>query len=201
MKHSGKMLIVAAVLVLASTLAFGAKVGEPAPAFAVKDTKGREHKLSDLKGKYVVLEWQNKDCPFVQKHYNSNNMQKLQREWTGKGIVWLTVLSSAPGKQGYLTGAQADAWVAERKAMPTGFLLDASGAMGRAYGAKTTPHVFVIDPKGTLIYNGAIDDKPTTELGDVPPAKNHLAAALTEAMAGKPVSVAATTPYGCSVKY
>ena len=201
MKHAGRMLTVAAAMILGSALGFGAKVGEPAPAFAVKDTKSREYKLSDYNGKYVVLEWQNKDCPFVQKHYNSNNMQKLQREWTGKGIVWLTVLSSAPGKQGYLTVVQADAWVAEKKAAPTAFLLDPTGTMGRAYGAKTTPHLFVIDPKGNLIYNGAIDDKPTTELSDVPGARNHVSAALSEAAAGKPVSVPAAAPYGCSVKY
>jgi len=201
MRRAELVFTVMAALLVVSTLGYAAKVGDPAPAFTVKDTKGMEHKLSDFKGKYVVLEWQNKDCPFVQKHYNSNNMQKLQREWTGKDIVWLTVLSSAPGKQGYLTGAQADTWVAEKKAAPTAFLLDPSGAMGRAYGAKTTPHLFVIDPKGNLIYNGAIDDKPTTELSDVPGARNHVSAALSEAAAGKPVSVPAAAPYGCSVKY
>jgi hypothetical protein len=148
-----------------------------------------------------VLEWHNQGCPYVKKHYDSGNMQKLQKEWTAKGVVWLTVISSAPGLQGYVTPAEADAYVKEKDAAPTAVLLDPTGTMGRAYDAKVSPHMFIIDPKGTLIYNGAIDDKPTTDLADVPVARNYVSAALTEAMAGKPVSMPTSRPYGCTVKY
>jgi hypothetical protein len=137
----------------------------------------------------------------VKKHYGGNNMQRLQKEWTSKGVVWLTIISSAPGTQGYVTAQQADAYVAEQKAVPTAVLLDPTGVIGHAYDAKTTPQMFVIDPGGQLVYNGAIDDKPTTDLADLATAKDYLSAALTEAMAGKPVTVPATKPYGCSVKY
>jgi len=148
-----------------------------------------------------VLEWHNQGCPYVKKHYNSGNMQKLQKEWTAKGVVWLTVISSAPGKQGYVTPAEADAYVKDKSAVPTAVLLDSTGVVGLAYDAKTSPHMFIIDPSGTLIYNGAIDDKPTADLSDVPGAKNYVSQALGEAMAGKPVSLSTTRPYGCSVKY
>jgi len=177
------------------------KVGEPAPAFASKDTKGIEHELGDFKGKWVVLEWHNNGCPYVKKQYDSGNMQKLQKEWTARGVVWLTVISSAPGKQGYVTASEADAYVKDKGAAPTAVLLDPAGTMGMAYEAKTTPHMYVIDPSGKLLYNGAIDDKPTTDLNDVPGARNYLSQALTEAMAGKSVSMPTTKPYGCSVKY
>ena len=186
---------------LASPVAFAAKVGEPAPGFVAKDTKGKEHKLADFKGRWLVLEWHNNGCPYVKKQYDSGNMQKLQKEWTAKGVVWLTVISSAPGKQGYVTAAEADAYVKEKGAAPTAVLLDPTGVMGMAYEAKTTPQMYIIEPGGTLVYNGAIDDKPTTDLGDVPGAKNYVSQALGEAMAGKAVSVPTTRPYGCSVKY
>jgi hypothetical protein len=137
----------------------------------------------------------------VRKHYGSGNMQRLQKEWTGKGVVWLTVISSAPGEQGYVTADQANAYFKEKNAAQTTVLLDAKGTIGHLYDARTTPHMFVIDPKGALIYNGAIDDKPTTDLADVPGATNYVSAALEEAMAGKPVTRQTSRPYGCSVKY
>lgn len=178
-----------------------AKVGSPAPAFTATDLNGKSRSLAELKGKYVVLEWHNQSCPFVKKHYESGNMQKLQKELTGKGAVWLTIISSAPGKQGFVTPDEEKAYLAEQKAAPTEVLFDPEGTVGKAYGAKTTPHMYIINPQGKLVYNGAIDDKPSTDPADIPGAKNYVAQALTEAMAGKPVSQPATTPYGCSVKY
>ena len=178
-----------------------AKVGEKAPDFSVADSKGKTHKLSDFKGKWVVLEWHNQGCPYVKKHYGSGNMQKLQKEWTAKGVVWLTVISSAQGQQGYVTGDQANAYVTEQKAAPTAVLLDPAGTVGMAYAAKTTPHMFVVSPDGMLVYNGAIDDKPTTDQADIATASNFVSAALTEGMAGKAITTATSRPYGCGVKY
>ena len=192
---------VAAAIVAASLPVFAVRVGEPAPAFTATDSNGKTVKLADYKGKFVVLEWHNNGCPYVQKHYNSGNMQRLQKEWTAQGVVWLTVISSAPGKQGYVTAADANAYAKSKSAAPTAILLDPTGEVGHAYDAKTSPHMFVIDPKGVLIYDGAIDDKPTTDVADVATAKNYVVKALTEAIAGKPVSEPATRPYGCSVKY
>jgi peroxiredoxin len=186
---------------LAAPAHASAVVGQPAPEFTLADGAGKSHALSSFKGKFVVLEWNNFDCPFVVKHYGSGNMQKLQKDYTGKGVVWLTVNSSAAGKQGHLQPAEVAGKLAERKAAPTAYLLDADGKAGKAYGAKTTPHMYVIDPKGTLVYAGGIDDKPSTDAADIADARNHVAAALDEALAGKPVSVATSTPYGCSVKY
>jgi peroxiredoxin len=176
-------------------------VGKAAPAFELKDVDGKTVQLQSYRGKYVVLEWTNFSCPFVGKHYGSGNMQALQKKYTEKGVVWLSICSSAPGKQGYMTGSEAKELIGEREASPTRFLLDANGKVGHAYGAKTTPHMFVINPKGVLVYNGAIDDKPSTDRDDVEKAKNYLAAALDEAMDGHKVEIAATQPYGCSVKY
>lgn len=194
--------IFAAALVFAVAVsAYAARVGNPAPEFAGTDTHGQTHKLSDLRGKYVVLEWTNKDCPYTKKQYDSGNMQKLQREWTAKGVVWLTILSSARGHQGYMTAAEENAWLGKMHAAPTAAILDPSGTIGRAYEAKTTPHMFVIDPTGKLIYDGAIDDHPTTDVADVPVSKNYVSAALTEAMDHQHVAIAYTRPYGCSVKY
>jgi peroxiredoxin len=181
--------------------ALAARVGEPAPDFTGKGSDGKTYHLSDLRGKYVVLEWHNRECPFVKKHYESGNMQRLQKEWTGKGVTWLTVLSSAPGKQGNATAADENAYIKTKKASPSAAILDPEGTIGNLYSAKTTPHMFVIDPKGTLIYNGAIDDKASANKADIQGAKNYVSAALTEAMAGKPVTDASTRPYGCSVKY
>ncbi|HYK34495.1 thioredoxin family protein [Alloacidobacterium sp.] len=176
-------------------------VGDAAPDFTGMDSNGKTHKLSDYRGKYVVLEWTNNGCPYTQKHYNSGNMQALQKEWTAKGVVWLTVLSSAPGEQGYMTAAQENSYMSREKASPTAALLDPTGAIGHEYSAKTTPHMFVIDPSGKLIYDGAIDDHATTDLSDVKVSKNYVSAALNEAMVGQPVAVSYTRPYGCSVKY
>jgi peroxiredoxin len=197
------------IALLACILLFGpvskgfaaAIVGEQAPALELRDADGKTAKLGDYKGKYVVLEWVNFQCPFVGKQYGSGNMQELQKRYTAKGVVWLSICSSAPGKQGYVTGSQAKELVKERNGSPTRFLLDPKGKVGKAYGAKTTPHMFVIDPKGTVIYNGAIDDKPSTKREDVATAKNYLAAALDASMSGGKVEMAATQPYGCSVKY
>jgi peroxiredoxin len=195
----GLAAIVAATSLIAT--AYAARVGEPAPDFTVKDSKGRQHRLADYKGKVVVLEWHNQGCPYVKKQYDSGNMQRLQKDWTAKGVVWLTVISSAPGLQGYVTPAEADAYVQQKNAAPSAVLLDPTGVMGRAYDAKTSPHMFVIDKEGRLAYNGAIDDKPTTDLADVPGAKNYVSEALTAVFAGQPVPTTTTKPYGCSVKY
>jgi peroxiredoxin len=195
-------LALAAAFAIASfTQLSAAKIGEKAPDFSVVDANGKTRSLSEFKGKWVVLEWHNQGCPYVGKHYGSGNMQKLQKEWTAKGVAWLTVESSAPGQQGHVNPAQANAYVAEKKAAPTAVLLDASGAMGTAYGAKTTPHMFVISPDGVLVYNGAIDDKPSSDQADIATANNFVSSALTAGMAGKPVAPAATKPYGCGVKY
>jgi peroxiredoxin len=199
MKKSFAVAIVVTLMIALTARA--ARVGERAPEFTGTDTNGQTHKLSDYQGKFVVLEWTNRGCPYTQKQYNSGNMQRLQREWTAKGVVWLTVVSSAPGKQGYVTAADENEYLKQVNAAPTAVLLDPTGALGHLYDAKTTPHMFIINPQGTLIYNGAIDDKPTTDLADVPGAKNYVSMALDEAMAGKPVTVATSRPYGCSVKY
>jgi peroxiredoxin len=193
---------VAFAAALAITLtAFAARVGDPAPDFTGTDTHGQTHKLSDYRGKFVVLEWTNNGCPYTQKHYNSGNMQALQKEWTAKGVVWFTILSSAPGAQGYMTAADENAYIGKVHADPTAAILDPTGTLGREYSARTTPHMFVIDPTGKLIYAGAIDDHPTTDVEDIKESKNYVSEALTEAMAGKPVATSSTRPYGCSVKY
>jgi hypothetical protein len=186
---------------IAFSLGWAARVGEPAPEFTATDTNGKVHKLSEYQGKFVVLEWTNRGCPYTQKHYNSGNMQRLQREWTGRGVIWLTVISSAPGKQGYVTASEENAYLKQVNAAPTAVLLDPTGTLGHLYDAKTTPHIFIINPKEALIYNGAIDDRPTTDLADVNGAKNYVSIALEEATSGKPVSNPTSRPYGCSVKY
>jgi peroxiredoxin len=197
----GAALAVAALLSLPGAAAADAVVGQAAPAFTLTGTDGKPHSLSDFAGKYVVLEWINHDCPFVKKHYGSGNMQKLQKKYTERGVVWLSINSSAPGKQGNYPPAKADALTVEKGASPTALLLDPDGTVGRAYGAKTTPHMYVIDPEGKLVYAGGIDDKPSTDQADVAGARNHVDQALTEALAGKPITVATSNPYGCSVKY
>lgn len=176
-------------------------VGSPAPALTLTDTKGKQHNLADYKGKYVVLEWVNLGCPFVKKHYESGNMQATQKKAVDKGVVWLSVCSSAQWKQGHLSPAGWNEEIADRKMASTAVLLDESGEVGRSYGAKTTPHMYIVNPEGVLIYKGAIDDKPSTNKDTIPGARNHVLAALDESMSGKPVSTASTTPYGCSVKY
>lgn len=201
-----KSIVFAAAAALILPILFGtayaaAVVGRPAPAFDVKDSAGASHNLDSLKGKWVVLEWVNYECPFVKKHYGSGNMQALQKDYTAKGVAWFSVNSSAAGKQGNYSADSIGGLLKERHAVPTAYLLDADGKVGHAYGAKTTPHMFVIDPKGTIVYAGGIDDKPSTELEDVKTAKNFVRAALDEGMAGKPVTTPTSTPYGCSVKY
>jgi peroxiredoxin len=181
--------------------ASAARVGKPAPAFTGMDTHGHMHSLSEYRGKFVVLEWTNRDCPYTKAQYDSGNMQALQKGWTTKGVIWLTILSSAPGQQGYMTAAEEDAWMSKVHAAPTAAILDPTGAIGHAYEAKTTPNMFVIDPTGNLIYAGAIDSHPTTDPAEVHASKNYVSAALDEAMTGKSVAVAYTCPYGCSVKY
>ena len=193
--------LLTAILLLALPVARAAQVGSPAPDFTATDSNGKVHHLSEYKGRFVVLEWHNRDCPYTRKHYASGNMERLLKEWTGKGVVWFTVISSAPGTQGYVTADDENAYVARMHASPTAVLLDPEGSLGRLYGAKTTPHMFVINPQGVLIYNGAIDDKPTTDPADISTAKNYVQAALEEAMAGQPVSAPTSRPYGCSVKY
>ena len=187
---------------LALTLsAYAAKVGDPAPDFTGTDSNGQTHKLSEYHGKFVVLEWTNNGCPYTRKHYNSGNMQNLQKEWTAKGVVWLTVLSSSPGAQGYMTASAENDYMQKVHAAPTAALLDPSGVIGHEYDAKTTPDMYVIDPSGKLIYAGAIDDHPTPDPSDIPHSKNYVSDALTEAMSGQQVAVTYTRPYGCSVKY
>ncbi|MBY0274883.1 thioredoxin family protein [Candidatus Binatia bacterium] len=194
-------LCVGALLASPRVAAADAIVGQAAPAFTLTGTDGQPHALSEYAGKYVVLEWLNHDCPFVRKHYGSGNMQKLQKKWTAQDVVWLSINSSAPGKQGNYPPEEANELTKEKGAAPTAVLLDPEGTVGRAYGAKTTPHMFIVDPKGVLIYAGGIDDKPSTDPADVAGARNHVDQALTEALAGKSVTIATSTPYGCSVKY
>jgi hypothetical protein len=178
-----------------------ARIGEPAPTFSLTDSNGNAVSLTDFKGKTVVLEWTNHECPYVRKHYGANNMQMLQKKWTAQGVVWLTLISSAPGTQGYVTGEEANKLTAQRAAAPSHVLLDPRGDGGRAYGAQTTPHMYVIKADGTLAYMGGIDDRPTTRLEDLKTAKNFVDAALTELAEGKSVSATSARPYGCSVKY
>ncbi len=189
------------VLALFAVTCYAVKVGDSAPDFTGTDSHGQSHKLSDYRGKFVVLEWHNNGCPFTKKHYESGNMQRLQKEWTEKGVTWLTVISSSPGAQGFVTAEQENEYMQRMHAVPTAALLDPKGEIGRLYGAKTTPHMFVINPQGQLIYNGAIDDKPTSDPADINGAKNYVSEALKQATAGQVVAVATTRPYGCSVKY
>lgn len=177
------------------------KVGETAPDFSLENLEGQKESLVSHQGKFVVLEWVNPDCPFVKKHYDTGNMQQLQKEYTQKGVDWLSIDSSAPGKQGYYSTQEWKQILVDRGAMPTSVLLDPKGMAGHLYGAQTTPHMFVIDPKGILVYQGAIDDIASADATDVEKATNYVRQALDEAMSGKPVSVSTTKSYGCSVKY
>src|ERR1700733_2423640 len=197
-----KRIVLAAMFAfIFATSARSAQIGSPAPDFHGTDSNGKTQSLDQYHGKFVVLEWHNHDCPYTVKHYESGNMQSLQKQWTAKGVVWFTIISSAPGTQGYVDAAAENAYMAKMGAKPTAAILDPSGAIGKLYGAKTTPNMFIIDPNGKLIYAGAIDDHATTEVSDIASSKNYVSAALTEAMAGQPVQTAYTRPYGCSVKY
>jgi peroxiredoxin len=176
-------------------------VGSAAPDFSLTDGKGQTHSLSQYKGKYVVLEWFNPECPFVKKHYGSGNMQKLQEQYTSKGVVWLTIDSNAPGSEGNMTPEQAEKVAAAWKTHQTALLLDPEGKAGRAYGAKNTPNMVVISPEGKIAYEGAIDSKATPNPSDIPNSTNYVKVALDESLAGKPVTTANTRPYGCGIKY
>ena len=192
---------VPALLLAAVAVALAARTGEAAPDFTATDSHGKSHHLAEYKGKYVVLEWHNQGCPYTKKHYDSGNMQRLQKEWTEKGVVWFTVISSAPGTQGYVTADEENDYVKRINAAPTAVLLDPDGTVGHLYAAKTTPHMYVIDPQGTLVYQGAIDDHPTSDPADISGSKNYVSAALRSAIGGQPIAEATTRPYGCSVKY
>lgn len=176
-------------------------VGQPAPSFIAVDSKGRQHNLADFKGKVVVLEWTNHDCPYVQKHYKSSNMQNLQKQAKQAGAVWLSVISSAPGQQGHVNGAKAEELTASRDAVPSAVLLDAQGAVGKSYDARTTPHMYVIDAKGVLRYAGGIDSIASTKLADIEKADPFLKTALESVLKGENVTQPVTRPYGCNVKY
>jgi peroxiredoxin len=186
---------------LLASAAFAVKPGDSAPDFRGTDSNGHTQTLSQYRGKWVVLEWANKGCPYDQKHYNSGNMESLQKQWTAKGVVWLRIVSSAPGQQGYVTPSEENHYLAEKHADPTAAILDPTGAIGHLYEAKTTPHMFVIDPTGKLVYEGAIDDKPSPDPDTLKGAHNYVSEALEEAMSGKPVTTPVTRSYGCSVKY
>jgi peroxiredoxin len=199
MKTIAKSAVV--LLSIIGTALAAPQTGQPAPEFTLTDSNGKSHKLSDFKGKFVVLEWLNHGCPFVIKHYGSGNMQGLQKEYTGKDVVWLSIASSAPGKQGNMSPEDANKAKEEKGSASTAVLLDEDGTVGRLYDAKVTPHMFVVNPEGTLIYMGAIDDVKSTDAADIAGAKNYVKQALDEAMAGKPVSEPTTAAYGCGIKY
>lgn len=195
-------LIISSLLFLAVPNSYAdVKNNEAAPDFKLTDSNGKEHSLSDYKGKYVILEWVNYECPFVKKHYQSGNMQSLQKDLVSDQVVWLSINSSAEGKQGFYPPAQINEILANSDAHPTAYLIDSAGTVGQLYGAKTTPHMFIIDPQGNLIYQGAIDSKPTFEPKDIPTSTNYVRDAITAAQKGGAIDPQSTTPYGCSVKY
>ena len=196
-----KRTFLASILSLVAAPLFAAAVGQPAPDFALPDLQDKTLKLADFRGKYVVLEWVNPDCPFVRKHYNSANVPNLQKDAAAKNVAWLSINSTHPGHPEFKTPADMKAWLAAKNGAPQTVLFDREGKTGHAYNAKTTPHMYVIDPAGKLIYAGGIDDKRSTSIEDLKIAKNFVRAALDEALAGKPVSVATSQPYGCSIKY
>jgi len=196
-----KRLAIALALAAAATAQAATVVGKPAPEFTAPDLQGKPVKLSDYRGKYVVLEWTNPECPYVRRHYNSGNMPALQKELGAKDVVWLAVNSTNQTSGEFKTPQEMAKWMSEQGAAPKATLIDKDSKVGKLYDARTTPHMYVIDPQGRLIYAGAIDDKRWASEAETKKAKNHVRAALGEAMAGKPVSVAATSPYGCTVKY
>ena len=208
-----KKLIILLALIFAATMfinvtsesdkktTIDAPVGEQAPNFEVMDANGNMRSLSEFEGQYVILEWLNHGCPYIRKHYDGNNMQQLQEKYTDQGVVWLSVISSAPGEQGYMEPEEARQSIEEYGASPTAILLDPEGEMGQAYDARVTPHMFIIDPSGTVRYNGAIDDKPTPRASSLETAHNYIDAAMNSLMNGEEVEVKSNTPYGCNVKY
>ncbi|MEO8206075.1 MAG: thioredoxin family protein [Chthoniobacterales bacterium] len=195
------ILMMSLVAVAMGNMNAAPEIGKAAPDFTAVDSTGKSHKLSDFKGKFVVLEWLNHGCPFVKKHYESHNMQNLQKQYTDKGVVWLSIVSSAPGKQGNMTPDETNKKKQEVGSAATAILLDEKGEVGKLYEAKTTPEMFVINPQGILVYAGAIDEKKSTDAADIPTSKNYVKAALDEAQAGKSVTHSLTPSYGCSVKY
>lgn len=196
-----RTIALAAGLMSAASVLANAVVSQPAPQFSAQDATGKTVNLADYKGKYVVLEWLNPGCPFVQKHYNSGNMQALQKDANGKGVVWLSVSSTATSAADYKEPAALGAWMKEKSGQPNAIVQDAEGKIGRAYGARTTPHMYLIDPQGKLIYAGAIDSKASANPEDIKTATNYVSQALTEVLAGKAVSQPTTKAYGCGVKY
>lgn len=207
LSRASRRAVMAAAVALGSTLLIGAPahaapaVGQKAPDFVAMDTRGKQHQLSDFAGKYVVLEWTNPGCPFVRKHYGSGNMPATQKAATAKGVVWLAINSTERAASDYLQPAALDSWMKTQSAAPTAVLMDEDGTIGQAYGARTTPHIFIIDPKGTLVYAGGIDSIPSARPDDIKTATNYVNQALGEAFGGRPISAAATRPYGCSIKY
>ncbi|BEU98052.1 thioredoxin family protein [Acidovorax sp. DW039] len=197
------LILAAAVLVAQAPLQVQAAiaVGQTAPDFALKDTSGKTVRLSDFKGKHVVLEWTNPGCPFVRKHYDSGNMPATQKDATDKGVVWLAINSTEKASSDYLEPTKLSAWLAERKASPTAVLMDEEGTTGRSYGARTTPHMYIINPQGVLIYAGGIDSIASARPSDIEKATNYVKTGLAEALAGKSLTAATTAPYGCSIKY
>jgi Redoxin len=191
----------AALPTMIGSAAANPETGKPAPDFTAADSKGKPHSLTAYKGKTVVLEWTNHECPYTVKHYATGNMQALQKAATGSGVIWLTLVSSRPGTQGHVNALEADKLTDDRNAHPTAVLLDANGDVGRLYGARTTPHMFVIDPAGMLVYMGAIDDQPTANHASVKMARNYVREALDAVGQRRPVAMAATRPYGCTIKY
>lgn len=196
-----KFIIIFVLLLGVTVFSQQARLNETAPDFKLKDSNGKEHSLSDFKGKIVVLEWINFECPFVKKHYDSKNMQSLQEKYTAKGVIWLAICSSAPGKQGNFSSEEINKRSKDHNAKFTAYLIDEDGKVGKMYGAKTTPHMFIIDKDGKFVYAGGIDDKASTDVEDVKTAKNYVSAALDELLNGKQVTTQSSTPYGCSVKY
>lgn len=195
------VLTVAAALAIGGAAHAAAAIGQPAPAFTLTDTAGRTVSLADFKGKHVVLEWVNPGCPFVQKHYDAGNMQATQKGAAERGVVWLAINSTATSSRDYLAPAALASWMSNHKAAATATLMDVDGKAGRAYGARTTPHMYVIDPQGRLVYAGAIDSRPTANPADIRTATNYVNQALADALAGRPVATPVTQPYGCTIKY
>ena len=205
MKSMTRYLLLAAVVGVALSATAQAKVaevGQPAPDFSLTDVDGNTHSLSEYRGKIVVLEWVNPECPFVQKHYNkTGNIPRLQKTYTGEGVIWLSINSAAAGKQGDFEPAQVKAWMQQVSAAPTDYFRDPSGLVGHLYGARNTPHLFIINRDGTLVYAGGIDSIASAEPEDIAQATNYVDAAMADLTAGRPVAQANTRPYGCSVKY
>jgi peroxiredoxin len=207
LSRASRRAVMAAAVALGATFLIGTNalaapaVGQKAPDFVAVDTAGKQHRLSDFAGKFVVLEWTNPGCPFVRKHYGSGNMPATQKSATAKGVVWLAVNSTERAASDYLKPVALDAWMKEHSAAPTAVLMDEDGVIGQAYGARTTPHIFIIDPKGVLVYAGGIDSIPSARVDDIKTATNYVSQALGEAFGGKPISAAATKAYGCSIKY